>query len=176
MPTAVQLVRLYPRRWRERYGEELVATAGSEALPARTTFDIVMGAIDAWLSSEARIATLTYGMAAPAGGAARGGGRPMLKTMLNCRRSTEGVTVRGGLVGAGVMLALTVLFSAAGIILRRSGYEAAGETLKGLAFSGPFVLSMPFWLMRGQPWRAQAAIVGITFTILVALSYIATKI
>ena len=100
----------------------------------------------------------------------------MLKAMLDCGRSSGGVTVRSGLIGAGVMLGATFLFSVVGIVLRRAGFPVAGEILKGLAFTGPFVLSMPFWLMRGTPWRAQAAIVGITFAILLAASYIAVKI
>lgn len=175
MPTAEQLVRLYPRRWRERYSEEFIATAGTGALPARTMFDIVMGAIDAWLSSDARIATRTYGMASPGGGPEGGGGRAMLKTMLVCRRSTDGVTTRSALVGAGIMVVGAFLFSAAGIYLKHSGYPVAGETLKGLAFTGPFVIAMPFWAMRGQPWRAQAAITGITLAIVTVLAYVAAK-
>jgi len=177
MPTAERLVRLYPRRWRERYGDEFVATAGPGALSGRMTFDIVMGAIDAWLSSDARIAARAYGMASSGGDTTGGGGgTAMLKTMLDCGRSSGGVTVRSGLIGAGVMLGATFLFSVVGIVLRRAGFPVAGEILKGLAFTGPFVLSMPFWLMRGTPWRAQAAIVGITFAILLAASYIAVKI
>jgi len=34
----------------------------------------------------------------------------------------------------------------------------------------PFVISMPFWLMRGTNWKAQTAIVGGTLAILVVIS------
>jgi hypothetical protein len=41
------LLRLYPRAWRERYGEEFLATVGDGALGVQQTVDIVSAAIDA---------------------------------------------------------------------------------------------------------------------------------
>jgi hypothetical protein len=38
------------------------------------------------------------------------------------------------------------------------------------------MVSMPFWLMKEQPWKAQAAIVGASLAMLVAVSYLATMI
>src|SRR5262245_45047044 len=166
MPTARRLLGLYPRRWRERYGEEFLALAGDGALRPQVVFDIVMGAIDAWLSADVR--RTTVGMTATGGGA-------MLRALWMCERNAGArVTPRDGLIGAGVMLAATVIFSLAGIAARRAGWTATGETVKSLAFLGPFVVSMPFWLMEGQPLKAQAAIIGVTLTILVASGYLST--
>jgi hypothetical protein len=32
-------------------------------------------------------------------------------------------------------------------------------------------ISLPFWLIKGQPWKAQVAIVGVTLMLLVALAW-----
>ena len=170
MASAAGLLRLYPRAWRERYGEEFLATAGSGALRTQVVFDIVLGAIDAWLSADTRAATRAYRVAAS------GGGLPMLKSMMTCGSANPRITTRDGLVGAGAMLVTTLLFSVGGIAAKRAGWTVTGEILKSLAFTGPLVISMPFWLMKGQPWKAQAVIIGGTFLILFAAIWIATKI
>ena len=52
------LVRLYPRRWRARYGEELEATLADVRLRPAAAWDVVLGAVDAhvhrhrWIGSE----------------------------------------------------------------------------------------------------------------------------
>lgn len=46
---ATRLLRLYPRAWRERYGEEFAALLGERPASPRDTFDIVLGALDAHL-------------------------------------------------------------------------------------------------------------------------------
>ncbi|HEV8200536.1 MAG TPA: hypothetical protein VGS03_10985 [Candidatus Polarisedimenticolia bacterium] len=175
--TAERLLRLYPPAWRARYGDEFLATVGEERLTAGNVFDIVMVAIDAWLSSDVRHATRAWRPATSGGsGAANGGGMPMLKTMLQCGRTSSRVTPRDGLIGAAVMLAVSFAFAGAGILLRRSGMSEAGEALKSLAFSVSFVVSMPWWLTKGTPWKAQGVIIGVTLLILIACTWIATRI
>ena len=170
MPTAEDMVRLYPPAWRARYGEEFVATLGPGRLRAQHVMDIVMAAIDAWLSAEVRDATRPYRAAASGEG-----GLAMLKAMKGSCRTNPGVTPRDGLIGAGVMLISTFGLSALGIAARHNGWPAAGEALKGLAFPVSFLVSMPWWLMKGQPWKAQAFIIGVTLLILVVGGAIATK-
>lgn len=174
LPGAASLLRLYPPAWRARYGEEFLATVGDEALQFRQVFDIVMVAIDAWVSSDVRNATRDYRVAANAG--RNGGEVPMLKTILACGGKRSGVTPRDGLIGAGVMLAVNLLFVGVGIALHRSGWLVTGEMLKGLAFPASFTLSMPWWLMKGSPWKAQGVIIAGTLLILVVLTWLATKI
>jgi hypothetical protein len=48
--------------------------------------------------------------------------------------------------------------------------------LKAIAFPASMTLSMPFWLLKGQPWKAQAVLIGGTVGLLVAISYLATFI
>lgn len=170
MRSAATLLGLFPPAWRARYGEEFLATAGEEALGARQVFDIVMVAIDAWFSADVRNATRAFRVAAPERGST------MLKSILACDRMNSRVTVRDGLIGGGVMIAATLLFSLAGIAARGFGWPLTGEVLKSLAFTGPFTISMPFWLMKGQPWKAQAVIIGGTFLLLVAAAWVATQV
>ncbi len=80
-----RLLRLYPRAWRERYGEEFLATVGHEALSLQQVIDIVSGVIDAWLSADVRRATRVY-RAAPSGG------EPMLlKSMMSASSRSRAI-------------------------------------------------------------------------------------
>lgn len=46
------LIRLYPRRWRDRYGLELEDLLASRPPSLRDHVDLVLGALDAWLHPE----------------------------------------------------------------------------------------------------------------------------
>jgi hypothetical protein len=170
MTSAERLLRLYPRAWRERYGEEFLATVGDSALHAQQVIDIVSGAIDAWLSADVRTATAA-GRIAPGGE-----GLVMLKSLMICEQTKLRITRRDSLWGAAVMIGGALIFSLAGIALRRDGWLVTGEILKSLALFGSLALSMPFWLIKGQPWKAQAVIVGISLAFLVAAGYLASLI
>lgn len=167
MPAAKSLLRLYPRAWRERYGEEFLATVGEGAPSPQQMVDIVSGAIDAWLSSEVRNATRVHGIATSAGGSS------MLKSLMVCERSKVRYTRRDALIGAGVMVVATLMLTLVGVAARRNGWPLAGEVLTSIAFPVSLTLSQPFWLMKGQPWKAQAVIVGGTLAMLTLIGFVA---
>jgi hypothetical protein len=73
------------------------------------------------------------------------------------------------------MLAATAVFVGLTVAARRAGWTATSEAFEGLSFPVPFVISMPFWLMKGQPWKAQAAIIGATLAILIAAGVVSTR-
>ena len=159
--TANRLLRLYPRAWRERYGDELVAIATDQGgLNASQTIDVLFAALDAWLSMDVRQATR-----AASAGPSTGGGS-MLKAML-CERTKPRVTIVDGLIGAGIMIASSLIFLGLTRVARTAGWTETATALAGLSFPVSFVVSMPFWLMKGQPWKAQAAIIGTTLVILI---------
>jgi hypothetical protein len=162
--TAARLLRFYPRPWRERYGDEFLATAGSGRLSMQQVIDITSGAIDAWLSTDVRNATR-------AAGATTGGGTMSVRTML-CSGSHVRYTKRDSLIGAAVMIGITAVMVSSGVALRRAGLTDAADMLTSLSFPVSSTLSMPFWLMKGQPWKAQAVIIGLTCAILIAMGYI----
>jgi hypothetical protein len=162
-----KLLRLYPRAWRERYGEEFLETVGDEPVRLQLVIDIVSGAIDAWLSAEVRRTTLASRVTAT-------GGRPMfLKSLVACGRPDSRYTRRDSLAGSGVMLAATLLFAVLGIAVKRGGAQVTGDILLNIAFPGALMLSMPFWLMKNQSWKAQVVIIGTTLTLLVLITYLA---
>jgi len=165
-----RLLRLYPRAWRERYGAEFLATVEPGWLNVQQVIDIVSGAIDARLSSDVRRA-IAASRAAPSGGG------PMIpKSLAICDRKQVRYTKRDALIGAGVMIAGTIVLSMLGIAARSKGWTATGEVLVSLSFAGSSTLSMPFWLMKGQPWKAQVVIVGGTTAFLIAIGYLSTLI
>jgi hypothetical protein len=165
--TAEQLLRLYPREWRKRYGEEFLATVGDGALRFQQVIDIVSGAIDAWFSSDVRRSTTSP---------SQQGEATMTALKAACGRTQVRMTTRDGLIGAGIMLGVTFALSSLGIYLKRSGSPDLGELLISISFTAALVVSMPFTFMKGQPWRAQAVICGGTLLILTAISYLATLI
>lgn len=169
---AEQLLRLYPRAWRERYADEFLETVGHGALRLQQVIDIVAGAIDAWLSTEVRRATASQ---APRN-APNQGEPKMLKSMLICGRSELRYTTRDALIGAGVMLSLTFLSLWCGSVARGAGWPAAAEMLTSTGFFVGLIVSMPFWLLKGQPWKAQAVLVGGTVAALLAIGYLAAFI
>ncbi len=160
------LVLLYPRAWRQRYGEEFLAVIGSDSLRLPHVIDIFSGAIDAWLSADVRQMTMASRIATTEGGPT------VLKALLDCERKHAGVTPRDGLIGAGVMLGVSFLLKVASAAATREGFPLTGDLLKSLVFPAAFTLSMPFWLMKGQPWKAQVAIVGGTVALLVFIGYL----
>jgi len=46
------LLRMYPRRWRDRYGDELLCLLEQRDLSASVILDMVRGAVDAWLHPD----------------------------------------------------------------------------------------------------------------------------
>jgi len=46
------LIKLYPRRFRRRYGAELADLIASQPFSVRTTVDLIAGAIDAWIHPQ----------------------------------------------------------------------------------------------------------------------------
>jgi hypothetical protein len=164
--TPDRLLRLYPRAWRERYGEEFLATTGPDTLSLQQVVDIVSGAIDAWLSADVQSTTR-------AANAVAAGGSTMTVRAMICRTKNARYTTKDSLIGAAIMIALAAIFALTGNAAARGGWTVTGEMLKTLSFSIPFSLSMPFWLMKGQPWKAQVAIVGGTTAFLIVIGYVA---
>ncbi|HWI17806.1 MAG TPA: hypothetical protein VNT81_08665 [Vicinamibacterales bacterium] len=162
--TAPRLLRLYPRAWRDRYGDEFLDTVGQEPLQLQQVIDIVSGAIDAWLSADVRGTTRAS--------AASTGGVTMVKSVSVCEKNQTRYTKRDGVVGAGVMLAGTVLFVLLAAFLKRNGWSAAAEAILVNGYLVAMMLSMPFWLTKGQPVKSQIAMIGIPTALLVLIAWI----
>jgi hypothetical protein len=169
--TARQLLRLYPRAWRERYGEEFTEFVGDGRLSAQQVIDLVGGALDAWTSRSVR-ASVRGSVAENS----TGGATMVHQLKLKCATRTPNYTTKDALIGAGVMIGAAFVLLATGIAANRSGNAAVGETLKGFAFPASMLLSMPFYLTKGLSWRAQTVLLGVPLVILIVISYVATRI
>jgi hypothetical protein len=166
--TAGTLLRLYPRPWRERYGEEFLEMVGPGRLQLQQVIDIVSGAIDARLSSDVR--GVTRVAAQPSGVTT------MMKFVSICAKNQTRYTTRDGAIGAAVMLIGTLLLTLAATALSRSGFRPAGEMLLNSGFLIALMASMPFWLMKDQPRKAQAVIIGSTIAMLLLINSVAVLI
>jgi hypothetical protein len=96
-----------------------------------------------------------------------------IKSLVACGRMAGRPSTRDALLGGGVMIISTIVLLVLGGVAKREGWPAASETLKSLAFPCSFMLSMPFWMMKGTPWKAQALIVGGTLLMLTIIGYVA---
>jgi hypothetical protein len=164
---ARRLLRLYPSAWRARYGGEFLEMLGPDRLQLQQVIDIIAGAIDAWLSPEVRDATRI---------ATTTGGTTMVKSISVCLRDRQRYTTRDSVIGAAVMLIGTAILTLAGIALNRNGWPDAGDAMVNMSFLVAMMLSMPFWMMKGQPWRAQAVIIGGTLAMLAAINLVSVAL
>ena len=171
--TADRLLRLYPRAWRERYGDEFLALVGDRPIAFPQLIDIVSGAIDAHLSSDVRATTVSRGHATQAEGAT-----VVIETAKSiCFHDRKAVlSKRDALIGAGVLIGGSILFSVLGIGLRRAGFHDLAEGLLSAAFPVSVLLSMPFTFVKGQPWKAQIVLVGLPIAIVLFLTWVAMQI
>ncbi|HEY7474032.1 MAG TPA: hypothetical protein VH679_03410 [Vicinamibacterales bacterium] len=170
---ADRLLRLYPRAWRERYGDEFLELVGDRPLTVAQLIDSVSGAIDAHLSSDVRATTVARRSDIRLEGEAAVLNTPKIVCYHDIAAP---FSKRDAWIGAAVMIAATAVFSTAGILFDRVGYEALGDAAKAFAFPASLLLSMPFTYVKGQSWRAQCVLVGIPLAILALITYIAIRL
>jgi hypothetical protein len=172
--TAASLLRLYPRAWRERYGDELLDLVGDQPLGVAQVIDIVSGALDARLSSELQMlaATARRPVATTQGGSA------VVKTLKRtcAHNSNWPFTLRDSWIGAGIVIGGSIGMSAIGILVSRQGMPTTGEFLKSLAFPASILFTLPVTWLKGQSWRVQVAVIGGTLVPLVLITALAFKL
>jgi hypothetical protein len=98
------LVRLYPRAWRERYGEEFETLVASQDAGPRMIFDILLGALDARLAPQPQVAESAKGAVT--------GGRVMelLRTGCGTTTMTRSEQWKYAFLAVGATLGLSLLF------------------------------------------------------------------
>jgi hypothetical protein len=169
---ADRLLHLYPRAWRERYGDEFLELVTDRPLNVGQVIDIVSGAIDAHLSSDIR-AMASRGHVTHI----QGGTAVMEALKQSCIHDRQAIlSKRDAWTGAGVMVGGSILMSVLGIVLNRAGFDTFGEAVKAAAFPVSMLLSMPFTFVKGKSWKAQGVLVGIPLVIIVLVTYIATML
>jgi len=163
--TARGLLRLYPRAWRERYGEEFLESVGDAPVSPLTALDIVAGAIDAWWSKDVRQSTAGAAVSA-------GGSMTVIEQIRRYSCARQEISKRDALIGA----AIIVGGSFAGLALERLfialGWPELGNAVPDVAFPAAFLVGTnAMWLNR-YSWRVRLVLSAIPTAILIAASII----
>jgi hypothetical protein len=155
------LLRMYPRAWRERYGDEFLALLASEPQTPRLVLDVLAGALDARLNARlgTRVAkpaaVASRGLALIGGLSFRCGAAP---------RQTRAEMLVSSLVLAGLMVGLTALY-----VAMRHTYGSA-LWVEALGFAA-LPLSLAVWAAqiqwKGTSWAART----VLFLIVVTLAF-----
>ena len=167
------LLRLYPRRWRERYGDEFGAVLASQRASAGLVLDVLAGAVDAHLHPQIQHShseqinggedTMTLAMLQRC---AAGG--PRLST--GDRRIAERFTVLSALVIALLYMVLTKIYR---------GAPAAQAVLYASFPALSFVYGQTAYL-RKRRWLTQALVLGgglsTLYLFMLAVCVIASKL
>jgi hypothetical protein len=147
------LIRLYPRAWRERYGDEFAALVGSQRVRPRLVLDIVAGAIDAWLSPQPHVAS--------ARAVADEGGNVMKLLTMHCadaRNLSRGEQWRAALPMIGVTVGISLVYVG---VNRLWGHNVFIEALGIAVFPvAVFVAMMPGYL-RGHSLAARVLVTAV---------------
>jgi hypothetical protein len=113
------LLKLYPPRWRRRYGKEFLALVAPQRFSFVTVLDIIGGAIDAWTQPQSHLAART-------GAQSEGDTIMLAKVMrLRCAGDAAKTTMGDGLKGAGVVLGGTLLSVLVATWMRRQTIDPA---------------------------------------------------
>ncbi len=142
-------LKLYPREWRERYGDELSAMVGDRPLSLGASFDLIAGAIDARFAKGTQMPNV-------------------LKSA--CLTRNEQPTTAESLRGAATMIIGSLVLLGLGTMARRSGWPEMAEALVGMSFPVSLVLMTHVMYLRKQSFKVKAIITGGTLTFLVGIS------
>lgn len=167
--TAARLLRLYPRAWRTRYGDEFVAMFGEAPLRFSQTMDIISGAIDARWSSDVRATTGAATVAS--------GGMTVIQALRHsCATRRPRLTTRDHVITGAIVVGGSLLMSVLGIFLHRNGYPATGEFFKSFAFPASLLASGHASDMKHRSWKVQVVVLEGTMVFVGLICWLATKI
>lgn len=156
-------LKLYPREWRERYGDELAALIGDRRLSLADSIDLIAGAIDARFANKANEAKEANGAIMPS----------ILRTA--CQTRNDPQTIADGLRAAAVMVVASLAIVGLGAIAERLGWPQTARGIKDVSFPVSLALMSHFLYLRKQSPTAKWIITGGTLTILTILAVVATK-
>jgi hypothetical protein len=156
------LLRLYPRAWRARYGDEFAALLDTQPRSPQLVIDILAGAIDARLDPQ---------LAAAPSCPQPEGDKAMNSTMrFRCMGHGPNVTQRDKWWSAAVVLGGTAILSLAWVALHvRFRDNSYVDSFTAMPFFAAMMLSMPFTYLKGRSVASQVIFIGSFLAILTAL-------
>ncbi len=147
------LLKLYPPRWRRRYGAEIAELVAARPFSIGAAADLIAGAIDAWLNPQ---------LAAAGTADMKGEGSMIARTMqLKCAGygphvgaidKTKSTTV---MLGGTLFLAALYLWS-----VWQFGKNAYVVALSPMAYFLPILISLRWTALKGRSNRTQAIFIG----------------
>ena len=162
------LLKLYPPRWRRRYGEEMHALIGAQRFSIGNTIDLIAGAIDAWIHPQ----MIAGGQSAPA---AEGEHTMLAKMMkLRCAGYGPNISKADQWKSAGVMLGTTLVLTAAWMWLRfRTDDNPYVDAFSAMPFFVGLMVSMRYTYLKTRSAAAQAIFIGGTLAVLILIFAVA---
>jgi len=168
------ILRLYPRPWRRRYGDEVAAMLERRSFSLHTAVDLIAGAIDVWLHPSATMAAAT---------ASHERENTMTNRIagLSCALTAPDVTRAEAWKAAGVTIGLTVVLSLAWMGLHvRVGDNPYTDSLSMMPIVIAYLVGMRYTYLKDRTWTVQAAFIGgfsaIVAAILLAAGWVSTLI
>jgi hypothetical protein len=157
------LLRLYPRAWRARYGEELAMLLSDQRPSLRLVVDVLAGAIDAHLNPQL----------APAESGHRKGETTMSTLFAHCR--AQELTAAEYRQSAAVMIGATLVLSGIYLGLKRAFGDTAWIDAFGVS-TFPTAVLLSSWKTYFKPYSRTARTIMIvgTAALVFVLSLVAT--
>jgi hypothetical protein len=150
------LLKLYPRIWRQRYGDEVAQLLAGRGFSLAVAVDLVAGAIDVRLHPSATLAAATA--------ASREEEQTMFDRIakLDCAAMFGAeITKADQLKAAGVTIGLTVVLTLIWMWVHvRLGDNAYADSLSVMPFIVPFLYSMRYTYLKRRSAGAQAVFIG----------------
>ena len=167
------LLKLYPPRWRRRYGGELTELIAAQPFSIGAAVDLIAGAIDAWFHPQ---------LVVPAVPDVKGDASMIARIMqLKCAGYGPDVTAsdkfKSGAVNIGGTLLLAILWLWA---QRRFGGNDYVTALSPMAYLLPYLVSLHYTSLKGRSGRAQMTLIvgfgAALTTFLLLVGWIGTRI
>lgn len=154
------LLRLYPRTWREHYGEEFLEACGHEPLTMQQVIDIVGGAIDARFAPQIHLA---------ASGQSTGGTHMSATLKHACANRGANYTTQDGLKAAAFIVGGSFMLIYGSRLAKQNELPEVAQFLRSAAVTVPMLLSSLFTFMKGQSPIANLIIIGGPMLIILAM-------
>ena len=163
---AADLVRLYPRAWRERYGEEFRELVASHEAGPRLIFDVLIGALDARLAPQPQVAESAKGAVA--------GGRAMEILKAGC--GSAAISRAEALKYAGLTLAATLGVALIAVWLKSTLGESVWLEALLVSTTSISPLFYMLFLMREYSLRTRVTLTVALFAFIYAIGVLAAFI
>jgi hypothetical protein len=168
--TGATLLRLYPRAWRTRYGDEFLELVGDDRLGWWQVVDIVCGAIDARVTRPAHLEAM-----ATDGPRTRMGGHVTSILRRGCVRADARAgreMVIGSLITAIGALGLAALGGA----MRRRGFVWSGDFLRNYAVTACVLVGSLVWALQGQSRVSRTVLIAGLLAFVAVVTFVAMVI